>query len=131
MGSAVDTAWRTCSWSNAMAVQGLHELISDNPWDGDPAALMFGTLSLPGTNTVANVRLRGHTYAVSAGPDRTTPVRDGRMLFRATGARVAVRNFVLGGSGASFDVDADGPASVEVCVPGGRPRVRKRSHVEL
>ncbi|MFJ8787795.1 MGH1-like glycoside hydrolase domain-containing protein [Streptomyces sp. NPDC102462] len=135
MGPAVDTAWRTYSWSNAMAVQGLHELISDNPWDGDPAALMFGTLSLPGTNTVANVRLRGHTYAVSAGPERTTLVRDGRMLFRATGARVAVRNFVLRGSGASFDVNADGPASVEVRVPGGRPRVRKvptgRSHVEL
>ncbi|WP_330279071.1 hypothetical protein OHO83_08750 [Streptomyces sp. NBC_00569] len=26
-----DSAWRTYSWSNAMAVQSLHELISDNP----------------------------------------------------------------------------------------------------
>ncbi|WP_086725195.1 MGH1-like glycoside hydrolase domain-containing protein [Streptomyces carpinensis] len=135
MDSAVDTAWRTYSWSNAMAVQGLHELISDNPWDGDPSALMFGTLSLPGTNTVANVQLRGHTYAVSAGPDRTTLVRDGRTVFRATGARVAVRNFVLRGSGASFDINADGPARVEVFAEDGRARGRKvpggRTHVSL
>ncbi|WP_262698561.1 MULTISPECIES: MGH1-like glycoside hydrolase domain-containing protein [Streptomyces] len=135
MASAVDTAWRTYSWSNAMAVQGLHELISDNPWDGDPSALMFGSLGLPGTNTVANVSLRGHTYAVAAGPDRTTLVRDGRTVFRATGARVAVRNFVLRASGASFDINADGPARVEVLVPGHRFRGRKvpagRSHVEL
>ncbi|MFE7975899.1 trehalase family glycosidase [Streptomyces shenzhenensis] len=135
MASAVDTSWRTYSWSNAMAVQGLHELVSDNPWDGDPAALMFGTLSLPGTNTVANVRLRGHTYAVSAGPNRTTLVRDGRTVFRATGARVAVRHFVLRASGASFDINADGPATVKVFPPDGRPRRRKvsagRSHVEL
>ncbi|MCI3244252.1 MGH1-like glycoside hydrolase domain-containing protein [Streptomyces spinosisporus] len=135
MDSAVDTAWRTYSWSNAMPVQGLHELISDNPWDGDASALMFGTLALPGTNTVANVQLRGHTYAVSAGPDRTTLVRDGRTVFRATGARVAVRNFVLHGSGASFDINADGPARVEVFGKDGRTRGRKvpagRTHVSL
>ncbi|MEV0210442.1 trehalase family glycosidase [Streptomyces sp. NPDC050788] len=135
MDSAVDTAWRTYSWSNAMPVQGLHELISDNPWDGDASAIMFGTLSLPGTNTVANVQLRGHTYAVSAGPDRTTLVRDGRTVFRATGARVAVRNFVLRGSGASFDINADGPARVEVFGKDGRARGRKvpagRTHVSL
>ncbi|EPD63745.1 MGH1-like glycoside hydrolase domain-containing protein [Streptomyces sp. HGB0020] len=135
MDSAVDTAWRTYSWSNAMPVQGLHELISDNPWDGDASALMFGTLSLPGTNTVANVQLRGHTYAVSAGPDRTTLVRDGRTVFRATGARVAVRNFVLRGSGASFDINANGPARVEIFGKDGRARGRKvpagRTHVSL
>ncbi|MFV8184493.1 MGH1-like glycoside hydrolase domain-containing protein [Streptomyces sp. AF1B] len=135
MDSAVDTAWRTYSWSNAMAVPGLHELISDNPWDGDASALMFGTLSLPGTNTVANVQLRGHTYAVSAGPDRTTLVRDGRTVFRATGARVAVRNFVLHASGASFDINADGPARIEVFGKDGRARGRKvpagRTHVSL
>ncbi|MEV1023191.1 trehalase family glycosidase [Streptomyces sp. NPDC050264] len=135
MASAVDTAWRTYSWSNAMAVQGLHELLSDNPWDGDPSALMFGSLALPGTNTVDNVVLRGHTYAVSAGPHRTTLVRDGRTVFRATGARVAVRDFVLRGPGATFDVTADGPARVEVLAPDGRSRSRKvpagRSRVEL
>ncbi|WP_320775397.1 MGH1-like glycoside hydrolase domain-containing protein [Streptomyces sp. CRN 30] len=125
MSSAVDTAWRTYSWSNAMAVQGLHELLSDNPWDGDPAALLFGSLSLPGANTVDNVVLRGHTYSVSAGPRRTTLVRDGRTVFRATGARVAVRGFVLRDSGASFDVHADGPARIEVFLPNGRSRGRK------
>ncbi|NEB76907.1 hypothetical protein G3I40_17020 [Streptomyces sp. SID14478] len=135
MDAAVDTAWRTYSWSNAMAVQGLHELLCDNPWDGDPAALMFGSLSLPGTNTLANVELRGHTYTVSAGPRRTTLVRDGRTVFRATGARVAVRNFVLTRSGATFDVNADGPARVEVFPGSGAARGRGipagRSHVAL
>ncbi len=124
MDSAVDTAWRTYSWSNAMPAQGLHELLSDNPWDGDPSALMFGSLSLPGTNTLANVELRGHTYAVSAGPHRTTLARDGRTVFRATGARVAVRGFVLTKSGAAFDINADGPARVEVFPAGGRARGR-------
>jgi mannosylglycerate hydrolase MGH1-like protein len=133
MSSAVDTAWRTYSWSNAMAVTGLHELISDNPWDGDPTAIMFGSLGLPGTNTVDNVRLRGHVYRVAAGPAQTTLVRDGRTVFRATGARVAVRDFRLGPSGASFEVNAAGAARVEVLVdgrsrgrrvPAGRSRVR-------
>ncbi|WP_305783246.1 MGH1-like glycoside hydrolase domain-containing protein [Symbioplanes lichenis] len=117
MSSAVDTAWRTYSWSNAMAVQGLHELISDSPWGGDPAAIMFGSLGLPGTNTLANVRLRGHTYAVTAGPDRTTLTRDGHVVFRASGARVAVRGFT---DGERFTITAAGPATVEV--PGHRPR---------
>ncbi|MGP2439288.1 MGH1-like glycoside hydrolase domain-containing protein [Streptomyces sp. JW3] len=135
MSSAVDTAWRTYSWSNAMAVQGLHELLSDNPWDGDPAALLFGSLGLPGTNTVDNVVLRGHTYSVSAGPHRTTLVRDGRTVFRATGARVAVRDFLLRGAGASFDITAGGPVRVEVFGTDGRPRARQvpagRTHVDL
>ena len=87
-----------------------------------------GSLGLPGTNTVANVRLRGHTYAVTAGPDRTTVVRDGRVFFRATGARVAVRNFLLRGGRASFEINAAGPVNVEVAgrtrrLPGGRSRV--------
>ncbi|MFD7710852.1 hypothetical protein [Streptomyces sp. NPDC059786] len=132
---AVDTAWRTCSWSSAMAVQGLQELIFDNPWGGDPEALMFGSLTLPGTSTIEGVRLRGHTYAVSAGPNRTRLARDGRTVFRAAGARVAVRDFVLRASGASFDVNADGPARIEVILRGGRTRGRKvpagRSRVEL
>ncbi|MEB3958850.1 trehalase family glycosidase [Streptomyces kunmingensis] len=135
MDSAVDTAWRTYSWSNAMAVQGLHELLSDNPWDGDPGALMFGSLTLPGTNTVEGVELRGHTYAVSCGPTRTTLARDGRTLFRATGARVAIRDFVLTAKGATFDINADGPARIEVFAPGRPPRGRQipaaRSHVKL
>ncbi|GDY60003.1 hypothetical protein SVIO_106260 [Streptomyces violaceusniger] len=96
---------------------------------------MFGSLGLPGTNTVANVQLRGHTCTVTAGPNRTALVRDGRTVFRATGARVAVRNFVLRASGASFDLDAGGPARVEVPGRGGRSRGRNvpagRSHVEL
>ncbi|MEV8569561.1 trehalase family glycosidase [Streptomyces sp. NPDC051322] len=135
MDSAVDTAWRTYSWSNAMAVQSLHELISDNPWEGDPSGIMFGSLSLPGTNSIANVRLREHTYSVSAGPNRTTLARDGKVVFRATGARVAVRNFLLHPSGASFDLNADGPTRIEVSPERGRPRrtqVRAgRTHVEL
>ncbi|MBD3003406.1 hypothetical protein [Streptomyces sp. 5-10] len=56
-------------------------------------------------------------------------------MFRATGARVAVRDFVLRASGASFDINAGGPARVEVPGRGGGSRERKvpagRSHVEL
>ncbi|MFD4260808.1 trehalase family glycosidase [Streptomyces sp. NPDC058534] len=122
MDSAVDTAWRTYSWANSMAVQSLHELISDNPWDGDPSGIVFGTLSLPGTNSIDNVRLRGHTYSVSAGPKRTTLVRDGRVVFRANGARVTVRDFLLHRAGASFEVNADGRAHIEVFPERGRPR---------
>ncbi len=135
MGPAVDSAWRTYSWSNAMPVQGLHELLSDNPWDGDPSALMFGSLTLPGTNTLSNVQLRGHRYDVSAGPHRTTLARDGKVVFRATGARVAVRNFLLGDTGAAFDLNADGITQIEVHPDHGRPRTTKapkgRSHIRL
>jgi len=134
MDSAVDTAWRTYSWSNAMAVQSLHELISDNPW-GDPASILFGSLTLPGTNTIANVQMRGHTYAVSAGPDTTALTRDGRLVVRASGARVSVRNFVMTDTGASFDVNAAGPAHIEVIPGDGRARhvdaPAGRTHVEL
>jgi hypothetical protein len=124
MDSAVDTAWRTYSWSNAMAVQSLHELISDNPW-GDPGALMFGTLSLPGANTVSNVRLRGHVYDVSADPRTTVLTRDGQVVFRATGARVAVRDFLLTPTGASFEVNADGQAQLHLFPEDGRPRTTR------
>ncbi len=134
MDSAVDTAWRTYSWSNAMAVQSLHELISDNPW-GDPASILFGTLTLPGTNTIANVQMRGHTYAVSSGPHATTLARDGRVVFRATGARVAVRNFLLTDTAASFDVNAGASAHIEIHPDRGPSRhvnVRSgRTHVEV
>ena len=134
MDSAVDTAWRTYSWSNAMAVQSLHELISDNPW-GDPASILFGTLTLPGTNTIANIQMRGHTYAVSSGPHATTLVRDGRVVFRATGARVAVRNFLLTSTSASFDVNADASAHIEIHLDRGPSRYVNvhsgRTHVEV
>lgn len=126
MSSAVDTAWRTYSWSTAMASQGLHELLSDNPWGGDPGALMFGSLGLEGTNSVANVRLRGHSYSVTAGPSRTVVERDGRVIFRSVGGRVAVRDFVLG---RSFTVTATERTRIEVpgspgrWVPAGRTEV--------
>jgi glycogen debranching enzyme len=113
MDSAVDTAWRTYSWSNAMAVTSLHELLADDPW-AKPGSLMFGTLSLPGTNTISGVWLRGHVYGVSAGPGETTLSRDGHVVFRATGARVAVRDFVLTADGASFDVNASAPAVIMI-----------------
>lgn len=134
MDSAVDTAWRTYSWSNAMAIQTIHELLSDDPWN-DPEALMFGSLTLPGTNAVSNLVLRGHRYAVTAGPRSTTVTRDGRQIFRSEGGRVAVRNFVLSQKGVSFDITAGAPTRVEVITGNGRTRSAKvpggRSHVEL
>jgi hypothetical protein len=45
-------------------------------------------------------------------------------VFRATGARVAVRDFLLRSSGATFEVTAAGPARVEVHPPDGRTRAR-------
>ncbi|WP_329236416.1 trehalase family glycosidase [Actinoallomurus sp. NBC_01490] len=134
MDSAVDTAWRTYSWSNAMAVQTIHELLSDEPW-GEPEALMFGSLTLPGTNSVSNLVLRGHRYAVTAGPRTTTVTRDGRPFFRSEGGRVAVRAFVLSEKGASFDITADAPTKVEVATGSGRTRSARvpsgHHHVEL
>ncbi|GLY88796.1 amylo-alpha-1,6-glucosidase [Actinoallomurus iriomotensis] len=134
MDSAVDTAWRTYSWSNAMAIQAIHELLSDDPWD-DPEALMFGSLTLPGTNSVSNLVLRGHRYAVTAGPRSTTVTRDGRPIFRSEGGRVAVRDFVLTEKGASFDITAAAPTDVKVIPGNGRARSVRvpagHRHVEL
>jgi hypothetical protein len=126
MDSAVDSAWRTYSWSNAMAVTSLHELIGDDPW-GQPGGLMFGTLSLPGTNTISNVVLRGHEYNVSAGPGETVLSRDGRVVFRATGARVTVRNFTLdpADGSSSFEVNASAPATIMVFPLGGGQPLRR------
>jgi hypothetical protein len=124
MDSAVDTAWRTYSWSNAMAVTSLHELIGDDPW-GEPGSLMFGTLSLPGTNTISNVVLRGHSYAVSAGPRETVLSRDGRALFRATGARITVRGFLPPSAEGGFEVNASAPATITVFPPGGGRPARR------
>ncbi|WP_433190224.1 amylo-alpha-1,6-glucosidase [Actinoallomurus sp. CA-150999] len=135
MDSAVDTAWRTYSWSNAMAVQTMQELLSDDPWGDDPEALMFGGVTLPGTNSLANLVLRGHRYAITSGPRSTTLTRDGLPIFRARGGRVAVRDFVMSKNGASFDITADAPTDVVVIPGNGRAhRVRVpagRSHVEF
>jgi hypothetical protein len=134
MDSAVDTAWRTYSWSNAMAIQSVHELLSDDPW-GDPASLMFGTLSLPGTNSISNLVLRGRRYAVSCGPTTTMISRDGRMIFHAAGGRVAVRNFLTSAAGVTFDVNATDRCQIVVLPDTGRARhvsvPAGRSHVEL
>jgi hypothetical protein len=118
MDSAVDTAWRTYSWSNLMELAGVHELIADEPW-GDPEGLRFGTLGLPGTNAVRDVPFHGHKYDVSAAPQLTRLDEDGHQVFRAQGARVVVRNFVLTDTGASFEVKADGPVDVTVFPRGG------------
>ena len=92
-------------------------------------------LTLPGTNTIANVQMRGHTYAVSSGPHATTLARDGRVVFRATGARVAVRNFLLTDTAASFDVNADASAHIGIHPDRGPSRhvdVRSgRTHVDV
>ncbi|MCP2163537.1 hypothetical protein [Goodfellowiella coeruleoviolacea] len=111
--SATDTAWRTYSWSNLMPLMRTHELIADEPWSAS-SGIRFGTLGLPGTNTVHDVWLRGHRYGVSAGPRLTRLVQDGRVVFEARGARVVVRDFVLTDTGASFRVTAQGPVRVSV-----------------
>ncbi len=51
--SAVDTAWCTHSWSNARATQTIRESLSGDPWAA-PEAPMFGSLTVPGANSVSN-----------------------------------------------------------------------------
>jgi hypothetical protein len=104
-----------------MAIQTVHELLSDDPW-GDPEALMFGTLALPGTNSIGNLVMRGHSYDVTCGPNVTSVTRDGHQLFHAIGGRVAVRNFLVNGSRISFDVNATDRTQVVVQLPRGRTR---------
>ncbi len=120
-GAATDTAYRTYSWSNLMPLMGTQELIADEPW-GDPDGLRFGTLGLPGTNTVDEVPMHAHRYAVSAGP-RTTQLReDGRLRVLTQGGRVVVRDFVLDGRSVSFSVKADAPTTIKVFPrAGGAP----------
>ncbi|SCL28502.1 alpha-L-rhamnosidase [Micromonospora pallida] len=121
-GAATDTAWRTYSWSNLMPLMGTQELIADEPW-GDPRGMRFGTLGLPGTNSVNEVPLHGHRYKVVAGPKSTVVHQDGRPLFMAQGARVVVRDFVVADGTATFTVKSDGEATVKVFPEGGgKPR---------
>lgn len=122
-GAATDTAYRTYSWSNLMPLMGTHELIADEPW-GDPDGLRFGTLGLPGTNTVNEVPMHGHSYAVMAGEHSTTLHEDSRLLVVTTGGRVVVRDFVLSTGGANFSVKADAATTLKVYPRGGgRPWV--------
>ncbi|WP_406104288.1 amylo-alpha-1,6-glucosidase [Micromonospora globbae] len=120
-GTATDTAWRTYSWSNLMPLMGTQELIADEPW-GDPRGVRFGTLGLPGTNSVDEVPLHGHRYTVVAGPRSTVVHQDGRPLFKANGARVVVRDFVVDGGSVTFTVKADGDARITVFTGKGQPR---------
>lgn len=129
---ATDTAWRTYSWSNLMPLMSTQELIAEEPW-GDAAGFRFGTLGLPGTNTVSEVPLKGHAWSVTAGPRSTTLERDGRTVVRAVGGRVVARNVVLdaargsgdrNGSGRNgMDVTASARTTITVTVPGKAPRV--------
>ncbi|MEU0155438.1 hypothetical protein [Micromonospora fulviviridis] len=85
--------------------------------------MRFGTLGLPGTNTVNELPLHGHRYKVVAGPRSTVVHQDGQPLFMANGARVVVRDFVVAGGTVTFTVKADGEATLRVFSDGGgKPR---------
>ncbi|MEV0893929.1 trehalase family glycosidase [Promicromonospora sp. NPDC050262] len=119
---ATDTAWRTYSWSNLMPLMSTQELIADEPW-GDADGFRFGTLGLPGTNTVSEVPLKGHAWSVTAGPRTTTLERDGRTVVRAEGGRIVARDVVLDAvrGGSSMDVTTTARTTITVTVPGARP----------
>lgn len=132
-GAATDTAWRTYSWSNLMPLMTATELFSDDAW-GDVDGFRFGTLGLQGRNAVHDVPWRGREYDVVADADSTRLSRDGVPVFKASGGRVVVRDFVLTSDGATFEVTADdrvaivvrpdrGPART-VTVEAGTTRVR-------
>ena len=121
--AATDTTWRTYSWSNLMPLMGTEELIGDEPW-GDPAGFRFGTVGLPGTNSVTGVPLHGHTYAVTAGTNTTILKEDGRLVLQAVGGRVVVRDFVYDGRSATASVKATAPTRLSLHPrDGGAPTV--------
>jgi hypothetical protein len=121
--AATDTAYRTYSWSNLMPNMGTSELIGDEPW-GDPDGFRFGTAGLPGRNSVDNVPLHGHRYAVEADDDTTTLTQDGRRLFRSVGGRVVVRDFVVDRTSGSFTVKTDKRSVLTINPKGGRTIVK-------
>lgn len=118
--SAVDSAWRYYTWSNLMPLMAVHELVAEDAW-GAPGAVTFGSLALPGRNTVDDVRVHGNTYAATVSPEVTTLRQDGRQVFQATGGRVVVRDFVLDDDGACFDVNAASAARITVHPEDGDP----------
>ncbi|MTD13249.1 Bacterial alpha-L-rhamnosidase [Nakamurella sp. YIM 132087] len=118
--AATDTTWRTYSWSNLMPLMSTSELIGDEPW-GSVKGFRFGTLGLPGRNTVENVPLKGHLWSVSADARSTLLRQDGRIVVSAIGGRIVARDAVIGRTG-GFTVKATAPTVIIVTPPGALPR---------
>jgi len=85
--------YRYQGWAMNAPLTGIHEMISVEPWDDCINDIRFGSLGLPGTNSLKNVRMQGHTYDITITPNETVLVRDGEKVFKATGGKVLVRSF--------------------------------------
>lgn len=118
--SAVDSAWRYYTWSNVMPLMAVHELVAEDPW-GEPGSVTFGSWDLAGRNTVDDVRVHGHRYAATVGPERTELRQDGRRVFQADGGRVVVRDFTRSADGTCFEINAEEQVRVHVYPDRGAP----------
>jgi len=105
-----------------MTLMSTSELLADEPC-ADVDGFRFGTLGLPGRNTVSDVPLKGHLWSVTADARTTTLERDDRVVVKATGSRIVARDVVLGRSG-HLTVKATGTTTIVVTPDGrGRPHV--------
>jgi Mannosylglycerate hydrolase MGH1-like glycoside hydrolase domain len=89
------------TWGALLCLAGLEQYIDANPWDG----LRFGALDPPARGELHGVKLEGHTYAVTLGPEITQLIRDGATRFQANSG-VVVRDYSLVPSEVSFSIHA-------------------------
>ncbi len=95
------------TWGALLCLAGLEQYIDANPWDD----FRFGALAPSGPGEFRGVKLNGHVYDVSIGPDLTRLVRDGATRFQADSG-VVVRDYEAQPSRVSFTIHAGRKTSV-------------------
>ncbi len=94
-------------WGALLCLIPLEQYIDVNPWEG----LRFGALDPPTSGEFYRAVWGGHSYDVTAGPDRTELARDGQECFQAD-AGVVVRNYQVSESGLTFTLKSKRPVHV-------------------
>lgn len=103
------------SWAQLFPLIGIQELLDSEVWS-EQLGIRFGTMA-PGTHSLQNLKLHGHTYSIRTDEAETEVWRDGILAIKGSGGKFVVRHFIENENGYSFEIDAQDPISV-VLYPG-------------
>lgn len=113
---AANTAHRYQSWSMAMPLTGVQELIEVEPW-GELNNLRFGSFGNYGFNEIKNVKFRNKVYDVSTDSVNTVLYEDRKAIFSSSGGRIVVRDFNYENLTCSFSIKAENNVDITLFPP--------------
>lgn len=118
---AANTAHRYQSWSMAMPLTGIQELIDIEPWSKN-SGIRFGTLAaFTEKNEIHNVYLKGKKYSVLRVPEKLRVMENDKEILQVSNGNCIIRDFSYNATTCSFIIKTITEAEISV----KKPAVRK------